>query len=462
MKPNSIAFFQTSNVIIMDKESYRAIPVRQFSSNILPTTTTPPPTASNVIQDPKLDSKVAGGFTALGIVIGSVLTLLLYLLWKRCCRSKPETSTRDIKRSRDCKYICCVPLSLFLTVFPSAGTGLEEGPITPIETVVVPQVPLVYRPIHQQFSKRKSIRPTLIDSRVGEGDPASDITIILNKKCLVHPREVGVVSTNPLHHQEVYIRKCRYGDSRIPALIHYFRHSEGEGKFTRALNVLAALENQNTENMVKFIDAVQLKLATNADRGFKYMLITSYYEPNQSLAALYHQAISGDTVVNVNDETFIVWTIYSILLAVRDLHSAGFVHRSITADCFYAKSYSPTTDWFLADFDESGIAGDPYMMPADRRQYYDLTFDNTTFHYESDIWSLGRVIYKVVSGGCQFQTDSSTDYADCIEEQVHDKVYGRHYRDLLNSTLCNTLYDQRLNADQLVELWESRFDFKGI
>ncbi|KAG2230238.1 hypothetical protein INT48_006240 [Thamnidium elegans] len=447
MKPNSIAFFQTSNLIIMDKESYRTIPVSQFSASI-PPTTSPPTTisdTSSVTQNPKLDSKVAGGFTALGIVIGSGLTFLLYLLWKRCHRSKPEAAgSRVIKASRD------------------SGTGFEEGPASPIETVVVPQVPVIYRPIHQQFAKQKSIRPELIDSRVGEGDPASDITVILNKKCLVNPKEVGVISTNPLHHQEVYIRKCRYGVNHIPALIHYFHHIEGERKFNRALGVLAALKDQNNENIIKFTDAVQLKLATTADRGFKFMLITSYYEPDQSLAALYQQALSGDTVVDVNNETFIVWTIYSILLAVRDLHRAGFVHRFITADCFYAKSYSPTTDWILADFDESGIAGDPYMMPADRCEYYDSTFNSTTFNYESDIWALGRVIYKVVSGGRQFQTYSSTNYSDCIEEQVHGKSYARHYRDLLNSTLCNTRYNKRLTADKLVELWETRFDFKGI
>ncbi|KAI9260038.1 kinase-like domain-containing protein [Helicostylum pulchrum] len=445
MKPNSIAFFQMSNLIIMDKESYRTIPVSQFSASIPPPS---PPTladnASSVTQSPKLDSRVAGGFTALGIVIGSGLTFLLYLLWKLCSRSKPGTGTRGIKTSRD------------------SGTGLD--PTSPIETVVVPQVPVVYRPIHQQFAKQQSMRPILIDSRVGEGDPASDITVILNKKCLVNSKEVGVVSiNNPLHHQEVYIRKCRYGDSHVPALIHYFRNnSEGDRKFNRAVDVLAALEGQNTENIIKFIDAVQLKLTTNADRGFKYMLITSYYEPGQSLASLYEQALSGDTVVDVNDETFMVWTIYSMLLAVRDLHRAGFVHRFITADCFYAKSYSPTTDWCLADFDESGIAGEPYRMPADRCEYYDSTFNSTTFHYEADIWAVGRVIYKVVSGGRQFQTYSSNDYSDCIEEQVHGKVYGRHYRDLLKSTLCNTRYEQRITADQLVELWETRFDFKGI
>lgn len=271
-----------------------------------------------------------------------------------------------------------------------------------------------------------------------------------------------MVSTNPLHHDEVFIRKCKIASSHKPALIHFFKYPDGKIKFNRALTVLNALENQRGKNIIKFIDAVQLGLITAADRGFKYMLITSYYEPSQSLAALYRQAVTGTTIVNVHDETFIVWTIYSILLAVRDLHRAGYVHRFITADSFYAKSDKPTTDWLLADFDESGPAGETYTMAANSSECYDPSFNNSAFNYESDIWDLGRVIYKVVSGGHDFQPYSSLNYSDCIEELVSNKTYGRSYRDLLNGVLCNPRYHDRFDANQLVELWESRFDFSEV
>lgn len=217
------------------------------------------------------------------------------------------------------------------------------------------------------------------------------------------------------------------------------------------------LMKPNNNHIVRYFDAVQLKKTTSADNGFKFIMITSFYEPKKSLAALYKPG--NDNIVDVLDETFIVYTIYSLLLSVRDLHASGYVHRGLSENAFYAANNAPTTDWILADFDEAGLVSATYSVPPSKCEYYDTMYDGKTYEYATDIWALGVLLFKVISGGQSVNMGNTTDYSDCIEQQIQGKEFSEQYRSLLNSTLCNTPYTMRLNAQQLVELWESRFDF---
>lgn len=299
----------------------------------------------------------------------------------------------------------------------------------------------------------------MIPSNIGEGDPKNaKYPSIFNNRCNVNPSIIGVVSTNPQHQSSVYVRECTFQDR--PALIHYFNSNEGERKFENALQALnSPLLKSNGGHIVEFLDAIQLKTTTSADKGFKFILITSFYEPGQNLTGLYQSASTGETVVDVLDETFIAYTIYSLLLAIRDLHAAGYVHRCLSADSFYAESNAPTTDWILADFDEAGLASATYIIPPGKYEYYDALYNGKTFEFESDIWALGLLLFKVISGGHDIKMDTTTNYSDHIEQQVQGRIYSEQYRMLLKSTLCNKPHETRLTAKQLVEYWENRFDF---
>lgn len=315
-------------------------------------------------------------------------------------------------------------------------------------------IPPVYA---SNVTRRPSFKAQLIPTNIGEGNPKNTrYSSLFNNRCQLKTSVTGEASTNPHHQSSIYVRECTFQDK--PALIHYFTSKEGGRKFENAMQTLnSPLLKQNGGHVVQFFDAIQLKKTTSADSGFTYILITSFYEPKQSLAALYQS--TGELIVDISDETFVVYTIYSLLLAVRDLHAAGYVHRGLCANSFYAESNAPTTDWVLADFDEAGLTSAAYSVPPSKCEYYDALYNGKTYEFVSDIWALGILLFKVISGGQDVNLGTNTDYSDRIEHQIRGKVYSEQYRILLNSTLCNGPYKTRLTAQELVEFWESRFDF---
>ncbi|KAI7891248.1 uncharacterized protein EV154DRAFT_229338 [Mucor mucedo] len=335
-----------------------------------------------------------------------------------------------------------------------SATNVEETVPSQPGTVKSSDVPPVYA---NNIIRRPSFKAQLIPTNIGEADPKNTkYSSIFNNRCQLLPNVIGEVSSNPQHQNKVYIRECSFQGKS--ALIHYFKGSDGEKKFENAIQALQfPLLKSRNNRIVEYFDAVQLKKPTSADNGFKFIMITSFYEPSQSLASLYR--FKDEQIVDVLDETFIVYTVYSLLLAVRDLHAAGYVHRGLSEHSFYAESTAPTTDWILADFDEAGLVSATYSVPPSKCEYYDTLYDGKTYEYASDIFALGILLFKVISGGQSINLGTNSDYSDRIEQHIQGKEFSNQYRSLLNSTLCNSPYTIRLTAQQLVDLWESRFDF---
>lgn len=97
------------------------------------------------------------------------------------------------------------------------------------------------------------------------------------------------------------------------------------------------------------------------------------------------------------------------VLAVKHLHDRGIVHRDIKLSNFLFKSKSPDSDIRLVDFglaclvgdaELTGIVGTPgYMAPEIMQGKYTA---------KVDIWSLGILLYNMLSGVFPFQLGSNS------------------------------------------------------
>lgn len=112
---DSVALFQNSSIFVLNKVSYQKVSIDQVAptagidNNVTTSVSASEPTlinADGISKGSNIDPAVAGGFTALGIVIGALLAALLFYILSRCRREKEITSPRGITPSFiDCKYI---------------------------------------------------------------------------------------------------------------------------------------------------------------------------------------------------------------------------------------------------------------------------------------------------------------------------------------------------------------------
>ncbi|KAI8981473.1 kinase-like domain-containing protein [Pilobolus umbonatus] len=258
--------------------------------------------------------------------------------------------------------------------------------------------------------------------------------------------------------------------------IHYFSANHMD-VFVRSVyaikSINSTLSPSDKDYTIRSLRAIVLNRPT-PNMNYQYIWITSPIIPEKSL---YYLSTMTAPPVDIHDSEYKIWSIYSLLKAVEALQSHKFVHMAISPKSFY---YDDTTEthWKLANFgyvQQQGVALNRGGMVASSTFTAPeilIFLSHSTLSggplmnvkSESDIWSLGCVIYTVITGGKElFESEEqllrlSKDEKAMIqhtEAAFKDvKQQGDIYENILRFML-QLDPKNRKSMLPLVELWET-------
>ncbi|KAG2227441.1 hypothetical protein INT45_007466 [Circinella minor] len=183
--------------------------------------------------------------------------------------------------------------------------------------------------------------------------------------------------------------------------LHYFI-SKARDSFIRNVTTTCALGTSS--RVIQHRDAIAMNNPTPRG-GYQYLWITEPSLPQQSL----HYILTGsDKSIDIHDYPFKAWSTYALLEALKDVHTANFVHLGLTPYSFYYNDIDSVSDWQVTGFDQTHSIGErvneihlnqwsaPELFATasnDNRRCF-----RQTVQPASDIWSLGCIIYTLATG----------------------------------------------------------------
>lgn len=171
----------------------------------------------------------------------------------------------------------------------------------------------------------------------------------------------------------------------------------------REVNILRQLDHPNIVNYIE----------TFEDPKFIYIVME--YIPGDNLLNLITYKKSNDFSIKDIQEIFKI-----LLTTVQYLHDKKLVHRDLKPSNILFSSDSNYHSLKIIDFGlsinkcdkDSYRVGSPYYMSPE--------LVNGTFEYESDVWSIGVILYLIVTGKQPFQANTKEEVYKLIKKGNYD------------------------------------------
>jgi calcium-dependent protein kinase len=225
-----------------------------------------------------------------------------------------------------------------------------------------------------------------------------------------------------------------------------FKKVLGHGQFGTVREAVAvrgqrsvAIKSVSKEKVKK--DLYLLRRELEVMRQIDHPNVIKYFETyeDEKYIHIVMELCSGgdllDKLINLGTltESYVASIMKSLLLAVNHLHSLGICHRDLKPENFLFENSQPDSLIKIIDFGMSikqtnltemtSLVGTPYYLaPEVIRGKYGL---------ECDIWSLGVVMYFLLSGTPPFDGDDMSDIFKAIRRadlEFDDRIW-RHISD---------------------------------
>ena len=254
----------------------------------------------------------------------------------------------------------------------------------------------------------------------------------------------------------------------------------GEGSYGKALLVRSnnenknyyvmktiSLTNMNEEKKKKTFEEVKILRKLNHPNIIKFHEVFVVKEPSQTLNIIAEYADGGDLSEKIKNqknknkyfkESQILDWFIQICLALHHMHKKHILHRDIKSQNIFLTKNDIIK---LGDFGISKslnytlekartIIGTPYYLSPEIIQ-------NIPYSYKSDIWSLGVLLYEMVSLKMPFNAPNLPILALKIQKGEYEKlknIWSEDLRNLIYSMLL-TNPDKRPNLEDIL----SKFSF---
>lgn len=204
------------------------------------------------------------------------------------------------------------------------------------------------------------------------------------------------------------------------------------------------------------VNHIQSYTLPNSRRnGFAAVSITEICSPTKSLSRLIHPAPGDHSLADTSDRYFQRLTIKSLLQAVQQLHSQQVCHLNLSVNAFFYQG-GDVTEWKLGKLEDCKVVDD-YLADSDVLETTApevLNGQETNATTDSNIWSLGVVIYELVTGKPLFKTaDAARQFAKAGNKLSLDDVDNEKARMLLSQMLVLEPM-QRQDIGDLIRIWE--------
>ncbi|KAF7722853.1 hypothetical protein EC973_002655 [Apophysomyces ossiformis] len=255
-----------------------------------------------------------------------------------------------------------------------------------------------------------------------------------------------VLLPDTTYYDSYVTRTCQLGEETYT--LHYFLNT-AQPQFTISAYLARTIASSN---VIQHCKAFELRPQTL--HGYQFIWITSPCIPHQSLEHL----LSGtNRVVDIGEFPFKVWSVYSILKSVADIHAQRYVHLNLSPSCYFYEKASSVTEWRLAALDQSLCEGAEAIIPQlNAYSAPELHNPNVTANPSADIWSLGCIVYTIATGKQLFDTAEDTLQphigAQIIKAWQEAGKVHQCFGELLEGMLqADPML--RLSADKLLTQW---------
>ncbi|KAI8576351.1 hypothetical protein K450DRAFT_302804 [Umbelopsis ramanniana AG] len=189
--------------------------------------------------------------------------------------------------------------------------------------------------------------------------------------------------------------------------------------------------------------------------GYAALSVTDACSPTKSLYRLIHPAAGDLTLADTTDQYFQFLTIKSLLQALEVLQRHKLAHTSLSTNAFFHIG-GCVTEWKLGKLEECRVFGD-YVGDCDVSETTPPEILNGIVSHisaESNLWSLGVVIYEIITGKPLFKSvNDATQFAKA-GAPVHLHAITNSKSQMLLSCMLQTQPTQRSKVEDLLFIWD--------
>lgn len=189
--------------------------------------------------------------------------------------------------------------------------------------------------------------------------------------------------------------------------------------------------------------------------GYHALSVTDACSPTKSLHRLLHPTNGDLTLADTTDRYFQSLTIKSLLKALEVLQRNKLAHTGLSTNAFYHQG-GCVTEWKLGKLEECRVFGD-YVGDCDVLETTPPEILNGIVSHisaESNLWSLGVVIYEIITGKPLFTSvNDATQFAKA-GTPVHLHAITNSKSQMLLSCMLQVQPTHRSKVEDLLFIWD--------